>query len=171
MHHSNCGPLYDVTWPVQRSPASSSAWIFMILHWNRHGRLDLSWMPKNKREDAQTACPHSNTSLALPFLVILMSNNDQQRFINYRQYLRSLLSLLQTGAKTLLAFWLPFLGGSLTLIWPWEGSDDPFRSCNGPNGPKGSKLKKTAASIDLTSFLCGRRCHYSAFFLKLSCET
>ena len=27
------------------------------------------------------------------------------------------------------------------LIWPWEGSNYPFRFCNGPHGPKGPKLK------------------------------
>ena len=48
-----------------------------------------------------------------------------------------------TEAKLgLLAFWLLFLGGSSTLIWPREGSNCPSWSCNGPNGPKGPKLKQ-----------------------------
>ena len=33
-------------------------------------------------------------------------------------------------------------GGSPTFIWPWEGSNYPSRSCNGPNGPKGPKFKQ-----------------------------
>ena len=28
------------------------------------------------------------------------------------------------------------------LIWPWEGSNYPSRSCNGPNGPKGPKFEQ-----------------------------
>ena len=35
-----------------------------------------------------------------------------------------------------------FLGGSPTLIWPWEGRNYPSRPCNGRDRPKGSKLKK-----------------------------
>ena len=34
------------------------------------------------------------------------------------------------------------IGGSPTFIWPWEGSNYPSRSCNGPNGPKGPKFKQ-----------------------------
>ena len=33
-------------------------------------------------------------------------------------------------------------GGSPTLIWPWEGSNYPSRSCNGRNRPQWPKLKK-----------------------------
>ena len=33
-------------------------------------------------------------------------------------------------------------GGPPTFIWPWEGSNYPSRSCNGPNGPKGPKFKQ-----------------------------
>ena len=36
--------------------------------------------------------------------------------------------------------WLLFPGGSPTFVWPWEESNYPSRSCNGPNGPKGPKL-------------------------------
>ena len=42
----------------------------------------------------------------------------------------------------LLALWLLFLSGSLTLIWPWEGSYYPSGSCNGCNRPKGPKFKE-----------------------------
>ena len=44
-----------------------------------------------------------------------------------------------------------FLGGSPTLIWPWQGSNYPSRSCNGPNGPKGPKFKKHTQKTLLTS--------------------
>ena len=39
-------------------------------------------------------------------------------------------------------------GGSPTSIWPWEGSNYPSRSCNGPNGPKGPKFKQNKYKRD-----------------------
>ena len=44
--------------------------------------------------------------------------------------------------KPFLAFWLFFLGGLPTLVWPWEGSNYPSWFCNGPNWQKGPKFKK-----------------------------
>ena len=48
------------------------------------------------------------------------------------------------------AFRVVFLGGSPTLIWPWEGFSHPSRSCNGSNGPKGPKLKNKKQTNKLT---------------------
>ena len=47
------------------------------------------------------------------------------------------------GLDPIRPFWLLFFsGGSPTFIWPWEGSNYPSQSCNGPNGPKGPKFKQ-----------------------------
>ena len=49
---------------------------------------------------------------------------------------------------SLLAFWpfsgllTAFLGGSPTVIWPWEGFNYPSQYCNGRTRPKGPKFKK-----------------------------
>ena len=44
-------------------------------------------------------------------------------------------------------FWLTFLVVRPFWFWHWEGSNYPFRSCNGPNGPKGSKFNKTKPTL------------------------
>ena len=49
-------------------------------------------------------------------------------------------------------FWLLCFRWFAHLICPWEGSNYPIRSCNGPNGPKEPKLKKCACSLSLFSF-------------------
>ena len=38
--------------------------------------------------------------------------------------------------------WLLFHQWSAHLFWPWEKSNYPSRSCNGPHGPKGPKFKQ-----------------------------
>ena len=47
-----------------------------------------------------------------------------------------------TGTEAIWPLKATFFRWFAHLIWPWEGSNYPFRSCNGPNGPKGPKFKQ-----------------------------
>ena len=42
------------------------------------------------------------------------------------------------------------------MFWPWEGSNYPSRSCNGPYGPKGPKFKQNKTSGRFSSKSCFR---------------
>ena len=52
-------------------------------------------------------------------------------------------------------FWLPFSWWFAHLFWPWEGSNYPSRSRDGPNGLKGPKFKQNKKVPSL--------CHRSIF--------
>ena len=49
---------------------------------------------------------------------------------------------VRSHAESLLALCLLFSVVRPPVIWPWEGSNYPSRSCNGLHGPKGPKFKK-----------------------------